>query len=1226
MDDLFTPLVDAFEPNDSRATAVDIDEGSHDVSGNGIDWFAVDMQAGIVDLTMTPVGDLQTLNMEFYNPFGQVTATSFTPSGAEHIHFAAKFGGTYFIKVYAARYVDDPPDDLRMDYRLDVDLPTPILPDGNDSRATADPLGEGHHDIVGTGIDWFRLSSLSGPLRIGLTGAELLEPGDPRDDPRNLNVELYDASGRFLAANLNATSSETIDTLAPADGAYYLKVYAAQYPTAPPEDLVLSYRLDVDLPAADPPDPNGSMATATPIGAGHRSVEGWGTDWFRFASGPGIVDVTMTPTTPTTGPEVELNARLFDAEGNPLASNFVQGGPEALRFDAPVSGTWYLKVFAPAYPDGAPNGVRLSYDLDIDLPQRTWSRGLDFGPVNTTSVAVYDIDNDGRDEIFVGTSKELDAQANEVLPGGLVVLEDDGRVKWTHSFPAIDGADAITGKSYRTSAVSTAPTFSDLDDDGRVDLVVGIGATNSGFGTVSQPGDRGGVYALDADGGVMWSFTTRNTFGGDNRPEGVYSAPRVYDIDGDGVREVMFTSWDHWFYVLDGRTGALEREVNLHDTAGATPAVADLDNDGFPELVVPADISANARAGLPTQGGILHVLSGYGQQNVPGWDQQVGTSTAPAYRGKFEEQSLWSSPQIVDLDGDGRVEIVQGTGDFFKDGRGEYFKVWNADGSLRFRFDTEGRVLANPLIADLDGSGRPEIVVATPAGHVYGVDARGRQLFDSQVMPFGATGELPILRSPVAVDVDDSGDLEIMVSIGTQMVMLDSNGRQLSGVDAPERVFIAYGGSPVVSDIDHDGRLDLLAAGSHDGQTTVFRWENPVDVTADSYRSANYQGNQSLHEIRAFVERFYNVILDRDSDPRGSNNWTDDLYSGVRSGADVARGFIFSPEYRLKHTSDADFVHTLYAAFFDREPDAGGYKVWMNQLAQGAGRDAVVEGFIDSREFANLANSFGIRADDATVSGLDAGDIAGDGADAAADILRGGDGANDLHDGVLQESAAGKTFNSQVYRLYGAALGREPDPRGLGGWVGLLETGAPLVNVANALISSAEFQKNYGALDNHDFVVLLYRNVLHRAASDSEIAAWTQRLDDGFGRAQVVIGFSESPENKAKTEASLDAYMRQANPDWIDVLEGGAGDDRMNGGDGADVFVFRRGEGGSDRIYGFEPWDELQLSGFGYRTRADAMAHMVQSNGNVLFSDRGQTIAFLGTSLAEMRRVRYNLS
>jgi hypothetical protein len=67
-----------------------------------------------------------------------------------------------------------------------------------------------------------------------------------------------------------------------------------------------------------------------------------------------------------------------------------------------------------------------------------------------------------------------------------------------------------------------------------------------------------------------------------------------------------------------------------------------------------------------------------------------------------------------------------------------------------------------------------------------------------------------------------------------------------------------------------------------------------------------------------------------------------------------------------------------------------------------------------------------------------------------------------------------------VYRLYEATLNRGPDPEGLASWVNALNGGSSLQGVASGFVSSAEFQKDYGALSNSDFVNLLYENVLHR--------------------------------------------------------------------------------------------------------------------------------------------------
>jgi len=1366
MDDFFDSLSVALaspilEPNDTLAVASSLGSGTYGIVSNSIDWYAVTAQAGgIINLSMTATAVPLDLNMVLHNPAGAAVRANFSASATEAISYVAPTSGTYYLQVTTAQFGASPPPGLITAYTLDVALPQFIAPDGNDTRATATPLAEGVHAIVGTRVDWFRLDSNPGFIEIAMTEVGHLAPGDPRDDPRNLNIELYNAAGQVVAASLTA-GVEGIRYFAPASGPYYLKVYSAQFVDAAPADLILSYTLDIDLPTAVAPDANNSMATATVLTPGVRTVSGAGVDWFRFDSvsgdirltmtplsvpgvpaqdlnivlydtagqplrsqvvggtgtenftylagtagtyfvkvftalfgdaapagfplnytlgltlpvavpsdgndtmatalligsgeitrsgtgvdwfrintGPGVLDFTMTPTATTTQAALDLNMELYDASGRAVRMGFVDGpSTESIRHVAPETGVYYLKIYWPAYPDAAPNGYNLNYTLDVDLPVNTWSVALDFGPVRGASVTSYDIDNDGFDEIFVATSKALDAQGNEIRPAGLIVLEHDGTVKWTKTFAAAIGPDSQTGKTYNTSSVTTAPVFSDINGDGRIEILVGTGGDNNNdFGAVGQPGDLGALYALDANGNILWSHVTRDSFGAndslDGRPDGVYGAPRIFDIDSDGVREVIFTSWDHYLYILDGRTGRLEREVNLHDTAGATPAVADLNGDGIFELVVPSDVTNNLAAGLPLQGGILHVLSNYGVPNVAGWTQQVFASTHPDYRGRFEEQSLWSSPQIVDLNRDGRPEIVVGTGNFFQDGRGQYVQVWNADGSLRLTLPTNGRTLASPLIADLDGNGVPEIVAATLNGYVHAWNAAGTEIFATQARPYtdnpGAGTNLPIARSPVAADLDGDGRLEIMVSIGSQMVILNSTGTQISSLDNAERVFHTYSGSPIARDIDNDGVIDLITGGTteaHD-QAVIYRFENPLAQVGAGNRTAAYQEVQSLHNIQSFVERFYTTILGRASDPAGNNGWTDGLHTGILTGADVARGFVGSTEFIARGTTNADFVATLYRAFFGRQPDAA-QAGWVEQLESGIARMAVVDGFVGSREFTNLATAFGIRPFATVTPGSDVPVQVGTAN--GSDALRGGTGNTTLYDGGLTSvtayGAAQTQAAGQVYRLYEAVLGRGPDYGGFQAWFNGLTTAAiTLEQMAGAFAGSREFGLVYGTLSDAGFVSLLYQNVLGRTAAPAEVTAWLALIGGGQTRAQVALGFANSQEFIRTSNQDLDGFMRSAQSNWNDVIEGGAGNDTVNGGLGADSFVFRRGQGGADVIHGLDPWDEVQLSGFGLRNTADALARMTQVGADVVFNHLGQQITFTGSTLATMGRLRYNLS
>jgi V8-like Glu-specific endopeptidase len=111
---------------------------------------------------------------------------------------------------------------------------------------------------------------------------------------------------------------------------------------------------------------------------------------------------------------------------------------------------------------------------------------------------------------------------------------------------------------------------------------------------------------------------------------------------------------------------------------------------------------------------------------------------------------------------------------------------------------------------------------------------------------------------------------------------------------------------------------------------------------------------------------------------------------------------------------------------------------------------------------------------------------------------------------------------AQVTRLYQAALNRAPDQPGLHNWVGVLNNGGSLQDLANGFIGSAEFQARYGAnLSNTAFVTQLYANVLNRGPDSLGLANWTLQLATGASRASVLVGFSESAENKNNTAATV---------------------------------------------------------------------------------------------------------
>ena len=129
--------------------------------------------------------------------------------------------------------------------------------------------------------------------------------------------------------------------------------------------------------------------------------------------------------------------------------------------------------------------------------------------------------------------------------------------------------------------------------------------------------------------------------------------------------------------------------------------------------------------------------------------------------------------------------------------------------------------------------------------------------------------------------------------------------------------------------------------------------------------SSNAYGSRA--DVEAFVTRFYQECLGRTPGSNSLNNWTNYLLNGEKTGAEVAYGFAFSPEFLGMNTTDEEFLYVLYEAFFDRQPDQAGYDRWLSELSSQtpivgliAARKNVLNGFLGAPEFKNLCDEYGI--------------------------------------------------------------------------------------------------------------------------------------------------------------------------------------------------------------------------------------------------------------------------
>ncbi len=240
-----------------------------------------------------------------------------------------------------------------------------------------------------------------------------------------------------------------------------------------------------------------------------------------------------------------------------------------------------------------------------------------------------------------------------------------------------------------------------------------------------------------------------------------------------------------------------------------------------------------------------------------------------------------------------------------------------------------------------------------------------------------------------------------------------------------------------------------------------------------------YGRNMNRAGLEGYVDRLYQLCLNRKPEPAGQADWIDRLYRGRATGAQAAFGFFFSDEFKLWNTTDEEYVELLYNVMMGRASDAAGKADWVYKLHNGVGREGVFRGFAQSREFEMICASYGIEQGTVSVSE-----------------------ARDKNFGLT-------TF---IARLYTRALGRTYETAGLNDWCGRILTGSWTVYDVSTkgFFHSTEFYNRN--LSDDQYVKVLYRTFLDREYDRAGYDDWMNRLAAGASRDEVLAGFSNSRE------------------------------------------------------------------------------------------------------------------
>ena len=112
-------------------------------------------------------------------------------------------------------------------------------------------------------------------------------------------------------------------------------------------------------------------------------------------------------------------------------------------------------------------------------------------------------------------------------------------------------------------------------------------------------------------------------------------------------------------------------------------------------------------------------------------------------------------------------------------------------------------------------------------------------------------------------------------------------------------------------------------------------------------------------KAKEFIGRCYQAILGREAGAEELNGWIGQMMNGSKTADQIARGFLFSGEFKGRNIGNEELVKILYRVYMNREADAEGLATWTQKLDEGTSLNDLLNVFAKTGEFKNVVRAMG---------------------------------------------------------------------------------------------------------------------------------------------------------------------------------------------------------------------------------------------------------------------------